>query len=76
MRMHQCCIAASSQIIRETCRSMTACFEFLLMLHTEVSERLSTGIANIECAVCPPGRRMAATPDDMTQGTMCPSVRM
>ncbi len=66
MTTHQCCITASFQMIRRTCCSIIACFEFLLMLHMESLQRLSTGIKNIECAVRPPGRRRAAMPEDAT----------
>ena len=72
----RCCIAASSQIISTTHRSMIACFEFLLMLHSESSQRLSTEMENVECAVQPPGRRRAEMLDDATQSTMCPSAWM
>ena len=73
---YQYCIAASSQMISWTHCSMIACLEFLFMLHTESSQSPSTEIKNVECAVWPPGSRRATIPDDATQRTICPSVRM
>ncbi len=46
--------------------NMSACLEFLSTLQHESSQRFSTGIENVECAVRLPGRRRDAILDDAT----------
>jgi hypothetical protein len=41
----------------------------LLIPQTELSSR-SHGILNLECAVCPPGKRSDATPEEATVRTI------
>jgi hypothetical protein len=49
---------------------MSACFEFFLIEQVESLLRNSIGIEIVECAVCPPGSRSDAIPDDAKHRTM------
>jgi hypothetical protein len=67
---------ASSQMMRQTVQSMFACLLFLLIWQQDWSSSVSTGMENIEWAVCPPGRRSMAMPNEATQRTIQPFARM
>ena len=49
----------------------SAVFEFFSKLQTSLSFTVR-GILNLECAVLPPGRRVAAIPDDATATAIFP----
>ena len=64
-------IEHSSHTIILVCLNNSAVFEFLWKLQTWLSFTVR-GILNLECAVLPPGIRVAAIPDDATATAIFP----
>ena len=61
----------SSHTIMFVFLNNSAVFEFFSKLQTSLSFTVR-GILNLECAVLPPGRRVAAIPDDATATAIFP----
>ena len=70
-RHNLCTIGASSQIISLVIRSSPASCEVWEIVHVE-SSLISIGIANLECAVLPFGKSVAAIPLEATVITISP----